>query len=111
MSNIHNRKVSELTEIAIRAEIARRDVNQFCEFAMRDQDGRPWIQQPFHREWQQLIPLQGPARVLIGAPREHAKTTQMIARVIWELGRNRNIREKVVCATDALASDFVSNVA
>ena len=66
----------ERARAAISVELARRDVNDFCEYAFRQPDDSPWIQQPFHREWQALLPVEGPARVLIGAPREVAKTTQ-----------------------------------
>ena len=97
---------------ALRAEQARRDVNLFCEYVMRTPDGQPWVQQPFHREWQKLLPLQGPARVLIGAPRESAKTTQLaVARVIWELGRDPNLRIKIITSTDDLAADIISAIA
>ena len=96
----------------IRRELARRDVNDFCEYAMTGPQGSPWMQQPFHREWQELLPLQGPYRLLIGAPRESAKTSQMaIARVIWELGRNPDLRVKIVTASDNLAGDIVAAIA
>lgn len=79
---------------------------------MRAPEGEPWVQQPFHREWHALLPVRGPARVLIGAPRESAKTTQLaISRVIWELGRNPNLRVKIITATDDLAGDIVASIA
>jgi len=98
--------------LALRAEQARRDVNAFCEYVMRTPEGDPWVQQSFHREWQALLPMAGPARVLIGAPRESAKTTQLsIARVLWELGRNPELRIKIVTSTDDLAADIVASIA
>jgi len=98
--------------IALRAEQARRDVNAFCEYVMRTPEGDAWVQQSFHRAWQALLPVAGPARVLIGAPRESAKTTQLsIARVIWELGRNPELRIKIVTSTDDLAADIVASIA
>ena len=88
---------------------AAKDVNAFCEYAMRDGDGTRWIQQPFHREWHNLIDNHN--RVLIGAPRESAKSTQIsIARVLWELGNNPNIRIKIVCANDALANAMIHEI-
>jgi len=96
----------------IRRELARRDVNEFCEYAMTGSDGSPWVQQDFHREWQALLPERGPARILIGAPRESAKTSQLaVARVIWELGRNPDLRVKIVTAADSLAGDIVGSIA
>jgi hypothetical protein len=94
------------------AELARRDVNVFVELCMQDPLGHLWMQQPFHREWQALLPVEGPARVLIGAPRESAKTSQLaIARVLWELGRNPDLRVKIVTSTDDLAADIVAAIA
>lgn len=89
---------------AVDVLLARQDVNAFAEYCFLAPDGSPWLQQDFHREWQGLLPEQGPARVLIVAPREHAKSTQMsVCRVLWELGRNPNLRVKIVCAHDDLA--------
>jgi hypothetical protein len=106
------KRAQRLTGSLILRELGRRDVNDFCEYAMTGADGRPWVQQPFHREWQELLPVQGPARVLIGAPRESAKTTQLaVARVIWELGRNPDLRVKIVTASDNLAGDIVGSIA
>ena len=97
---------------SVLCELSRRDVNVFCEFVMQDPSGRPWRQASFHREWQDSLPLQGPARLEIVAPRESAKTTQMSdARVLWELGRNPNLRIKIVTSTDDLAADIVSAIA
>jgi len=97
---------------SLRAELARRDVNAFCEYVMEGPDGKPWVQQDFHKEWQALLPMEGPARVLIGAPRESAKTTQLsIARVLWELGRYPPLRVKIITSTDELASDIVASIA
>jgi len=83
------------------AEAAREDVNVFCEFCFSDETGQGWRQASFHREWHQLIDEND--RVQIWAPREHAKSTQMCARIIWELGRNPNLRCRIVAANDDLA--------
>jgi len=96
---------------AAEAELARRDIDVFCEFAMRDAEGQPWRQAQFHRDWQSLLPTAGPARVLIGAPREFAKSSQMaVARSLWELGRNPELRIKIVCATDGLAGKLLGEI-
>ena len=97
--------------LALWAEKARRDVSVFCEFVMSTPEGRRWRQQPFHRQWQDLLPEKGPARLLIGAPRESAKSSQMaVARVLWELGRNPNLRVKIITNTDDLAIKLVSEI-
>jgi predicted phage terminase large subunit-like protein len=42
-------------------------------------------------------------RALIELPRDHGKSTQVCARLIWELARNPSLRIKIVCANEALA--------
>lgn len=109
--SLKRRALSEVA-LAAEAELARRDVNVFCELAMRDPKGRPWKQALFHREWQDGLPAEGPARALIGAPREFAKSSQMaVARPLWELGRNPELRMKIVCATDGLAEKLLGEIA
>lgn len=105
------RKASAKVLEAAQAELARRDVNAFCEFVMRDPKGHPWRQAAFHAEWQALLPLEGPARVLIGAPREFAKSSQMaVARCLWELGRNPELRIKEICSSDDLGAKLVGEI-
>jgi hypothetical protein len=95
----------------VQAEQARRDINEFCQFVMRDPRGEAWVQQPFHREWQSRLPVEGPARVLIGAPRESAKSSQMaVARPLWELGRNPELRIKIICAGEDLATKLLGEI-
>ena len=96
---------------AAQAELARRDVNEFCGFVMRDPKGRTWQQAAFHRQWQELIPGEGPSRTLIVTAREFGKSSQMVARVLWELGRDPELRIKVICATDDLAEKLVGEIA
>lgn len=42
-------------------------------------------------------------RALVELPRDHGKSTQVCARIVWELGRNPNLRVKIVCASQLLA--------
>ncbi len=108
--SLRKRALTRAAEAA-EAELARRDINAFCEFAMRDPKGKPWRQAQFHRDWQGLLPLAGPARVLIVAPRESAKSSQMaVGRVLWELGQDRELRIKLVCATDDLAAKLLGEI-
>jgi phage terminase large subunit-like protein len=44
-------------------------------------------------------------KALIELPRDHGKSTQVCARLVWELARNPALRIKVVCASDALAAE------
>jgi hypothetical protein len=97
---------------AAQAELARRDVDTFCELVMRDPKGRPWRQAAFHSEWHRLFPEAGPSRNLIVAPRGSAKSSQLsVARALWELGRNPELRVKLICATDDLASKLLTEIA
>lgn len=88
------------------------DINAFVQLCLRDQYNRRWRQQSFHREWHAMADEIGPGgRLLIGAPREHAKTTQMsVGRTLHMLGRNPNLRIKIVCANDSLARSVLREI-
>lgn len=98
-----------LAEIArrdavIRAELARRDPNDFIEYALRDETGRPLRQGAIHRELQAHFSR---SERMIGAefPRDHGKSVQLaVGGVAWMIGRHPNIRAKIICASDQLAS-------
>jgi len=95
-------------------ELARRDPNAFAELCFQDKDGLPWVQTDFHREWHNLIPPPDDRQhfILIEAPREHAKTTQLpVARTIWELGKNHNLRIKIITGEDELGKDILNEIA
>lgn len=67
----------------------------------------PWILQApmveLHTQLQKH--LSDNRLALVELPRDHGKTTQVCLRVLWELGRNPNLRIKIVCASDALAAE------
>lgn len=80
-------------EMGVRA--ARRDPTAFIEYCLTDdRTGIPLRLCPMHLEWQQLM---GHRKflVLLG-PREHGKSTNLVGRVLWELGNNPNVRVKIV---------------
>jgi hypothetical protein len=58
---------------------------------------------PVHRDLQKHLSAHRLA--LVELPRDHGKTTQVCLRVLWELGRNPNLRIKIVCASEAIARD------
>jgi predicted phage terminase large subunit-like protein len=62
---------------------------------------RPRHLPPLHRDLQTFLSRQ--PRALIELPRDHGKSTQVCGRIIWELGRNPNLRIRIVCANEALA--------
>src|SRR5262245_31178508 len=85
------------------AEAARRDPNAFVEFCCTDPDGRPLKQAHIHREIQDFLSRH--SKAIVELPRDHGKTVQLCARVLWELGRNPALRIKIVCATERIAED------
>jgi predicted phage terminase large subunit-like protein len=56
-----------------------------------------------HRELQKF--LSAHRHGLVELPRDHGKSTQVCARLVWELGRNPGLRIQIVCATEALAAE------
>src|SRR5262249_3337197 len=73
-----------------RVRAARRDPVAFAEFAFTDESGRSLRLAGVHRELH--AHLSGQPRALVELPRDHGKTTQVLIRVIWELGRDPNLR-------------------
>lgn len=80
---------------------ARKNANAFMEYVMFDLPE----QEPIHAAIQDHISAHKYAGVL--APRDHGKTGQMIGRVLWELGRNPDLRIKVVRNSDPKAREFL----
>ncbi|NIO76648.1 MAG: hypothetical protein GTN69_12400 [Armatimonadetes bacterium] len=80
---------------------ARRDVNCFIEYVMKDGDGKPIKQGAIHREWHALGDKY--KRLLIIGPKQHGKTGQSIGRALHSLGNNPNELIKFVCAADKKA--------
>jgi phage terminase large subunit-like protein len=56
-----------------------------------------------HRELQRHLSMH--PRAVVEMPRDHGKTTQVCLRVLWELGRNPDLRVRIVCASEAIARD------
>ncbi|HEY3787751.1 MAG TPA: hypothetical protein VGL71_02800, partial [Urbifossiella sp.] len=75
----------------------------FIRLCFVDSLGRPIQQAPIHLELQEFL-SQHP-KALIELPRDHGKSFQVCARIVWELGRNPGLRVKVVCATGAIAAE------
>ena len=83
---------------------AREYFPAFFEYAFWDElTGAPLQAQWFHDEWSQAMDTSH--RLFVAAPRAHGKTTVVVARTIWELGRNPNLRIKIVCASDGKAME------
>lgn len=77
---------------------SRRDPNAFLEFCLRGVR-----QAAVHRQLQAFLSKH--PRALVELPRDHGKTTQVCARLVWELGRDPDLRIILVCAAQGLADN------
>lgn len=82
---------------------ARTSPDTFLAACFADPLGSPIRQADVHRDLQ--VFLSAHRKALIELPRDHGKSVQVCARVLWELGRNPGLRVKLVCATDQLAAE------
>ena len=75
-------RVSHRTSVGLAAIhiAARDDFNLFYRYVFQQK------QHPWHRELQRLFSAH--SMLCVDAPVEHGKTTQTVARVCWEIGRN-----------------------
>lgn len=88
---------------------ARRDVNSFIEYVVIDPRARPIDQSGCHIMMHDHLDNQ--EKALVCFPRDHGKTTQVtVGRTLFYLGRNPDLRLKVVCAADKLAMKRVRAV-
>lgn len=110
-----SREAVRLRFIALVYE-ARDNVNAFIELAFKNdqpekRDGpaanKPFKQQWFHAEWQEMWSHR--VSVIIG-PTGFGKTEQTVARIIWELGRNPQMRIAIVGASFDAAQEKLAKV-
>jgi len=95
-------RLEALKEIHLR--LARESFPAFMEYCFVDGNtGESFKQQWFHDDWSAAMDTE--ARLVIVAPRDHGKTSQIVGRAIWELGRNPNLRIKIACASDGKAKE------
>ena len=99
----------ELPDVA-QVVASRVDVNAFMEYVFTDSvGGAPLVQGEIHRAWHAHIDMH--PRALILAPREHGKTEQVvIGRVLWELGRDPQLRVKIVCQDDETSKKRLTSI-
>lgn len=93
-----------------RIQAARESAATFCELVLRDEfTGRPIALAPYHEEWHDLCSTSD--RTIIWSHLESGKTNQIsVGRLIWEIGRNPNIRGAVVSNTQRQAEKIVAYV-
>lgn len=94
----------------LQIEAAQRDPASFCEFVLRDEKtGAPIDLALMHIEWHRLLSNE-PRLVIWGHP-ESGKSQQIaVGRVLWELGKNPNLRIVVISATESLAKKLITTV-
>lgn len=87
---------------------ARTDFNAFVEFCMEDEKGLPVRQAVHHRVWQLHLRhcWESGKHPAILAPFAHGKSVQLIVGLCaFELGRDPNLRIKIVCQTAGKAKE------
>ena len=88
---------------------AREDFNLFVELCLKDKDGKPLKLAKFQKDINKAI--QDYDWVYIEVPRGHGKTTLVaVAYTLWEIGRNPNIRIKIICNSSETARERVSAI-
>ncbi|HVL16209.1 MAG TPA: hypothetical protein VM529_26795, partial [Gemmata sp.] len=88
---------------ADRVSAARADPAAFAELCFPGSRGEPARLANVHRELHAF--LSAHPQAVVELPRDHGKSFQACARVLWELGREPGLRVKVVCATEAVAAE------
>lgn len=95
-------RLEALKEVHVR--LARQSFPAFMEYCFVDNTtGYAYQQQWFHDEWSAAMDRYD--RLIIIAPRDHGKTSQIVGRAIWELGRDMDLRIKIACASDGKAKE------
>ena len=77
----------------------RKDPNVFTEYVLG------YVQADIHKTIQEAF--NNHERLVIMIPREHGKTSQVMSRIAWEIGKNPEIRIKVVSESTDLAESLV----
>lgn len=96
-----------------RAELARRHADDFCEFVLKDDKGKPIRNSAIHREINWHIDECRRLKLNCGilAPWRHGKTEQVvIGRTLQFLGENPNNRIFIVCNSDDNAASRVASI-
>lgn len=107
------RELMQTTEAVRRAcaVIARDNPAAFNSFVLRDDEhpDAPFVNAPMHETWHRLLSTHN--RLCVWAHAEAGKTIAIsVGRVLWELGRNPNLRIVVVSETDEKAEEIVSTI-
>jgi predicted phage terminase large subunit-like protein len=82
---------------------ARTDPSTFAAIVIAGENRPPRPLPALHGNLQDFLSRHG--RALVELPRDHGKSTQVCARIVWELGHRPGLRVKIVCANAGLAAD------
>ena len=73
---------------------ARVNPVEFIDACLTDASKHPVACADVHKELQAF--LSAHRHALVELPRDHGKSTQVCARLVWELGKNRGLRIQIV---------------
>jgi len=96
-------KIAALNTYMKQAAEAREVPIDFLKFVLRDETGKRIEPASIHKSWHEHIEYCFSKRkyAAIIAPFAHGKTQAVvIGRTLFEIGRNKNIRAKIICADD-----------
>ncbi len=100
-------QLKESLEDTIQVKEARKSFKKFCEYCFNIKLGK------IHIEWHNLATqaIQEKQPCVIFAPRGHGKTTIMsVARALFLIGHNPDLRIKIVSHSDKKASDILRQI-
>ena len=117
------KRAKEVTEFA-KLDKVRNSLPDFIEYTQVDEMGQPLKLGQHHREWLEHIwdvvrgivepeknhPPPEKTDILLFGPREHGKTTIMVACLQFFFGKNPRLRIKYVSKNDDVAIDVVGQV-
>jgi len=88
---------------------AREDPNAFVTYVLRDEEtGLPIVQSRWHMEWQALLTRH--RRLILWSHTESGKTAQLGGRLLWELGRNPQLRIVILSNTNEQARRVTTQI-
>lgn len=92
------------------AEVSRTDPAVFCQYVLRhEQTGKPITLAPMHVEWHDM--LDAHERVVLWTHTESGKTNGLsVGRVLWEIGRNPNIRILILSSAASASKRIVKTL-
>lgn len=114
---VRNREIHQARALALAMKLGRERLTNnhaaFSEATMVDERGVPIKLAPIHRVWDAHFEACREARMFCGlvAPFGHGKSVRnVVGRAAFELGRDPNLRLKVVCAGDDNAKNRVMSI-